>query len=42
MPRVVGARDGFASIEDRRQVASLSRRAQDQFRKAADAEQLGS
>src|SRR5262249_61884753 len=42
MPRVVDARDGFARIEDRRRVESLSRRAQDQSRKAAGAEQVGS
>jgi hypothetical protein len=42
MPRVVDALDGFASIEDRRQVESLSRGARDQFLKAADAEQVGS
>jgi hypothetical protein len=37
MLRVVDARNRFASIEDRRQVESLFRRAQDEFRKLADA-----
>src|SRR5205823_3874968 len=38
MLRVVDARNRFARIEDRRQVESLFRRAQDEFRKLADAE----
>jgi hypothetical protein len=37
MLRVVAARNRYASIEDRRQVESLFRRAQDKFRKLADA-----
>jgi hypothetical protein len=37
MLRVVDARNRFARIEDRRQVESLFRRAQDEFRKLADA-----
>jgi hypothetical protein len=37
MLRVVDARDRFASIENRRQVESLFRRAQNEFRKLADA-----
>ena len=37
MLRVVEARNRFASAEDRRQVESLFRRAQDEFRKLADA-----
>ena len=36
MLRVVDARNRFASIEDRRHVESLFRRAQDEFRKLAD------
>jgi hypothetical protein len=36
--RVVAARNRFAGIEDRRQVESLFRRAQDEFRKLAAAE----
>jgi TolB protein len=38
MLRVVDARNRFAQIEDRRQVESLFRRAQDEFRKLADAD----
>ena len=38
MLRVVAARNRFASLENRRQVESLFRRAQDEFRKMADAE----
>jgi hypothetical protein len=37
MLRVVDARNRFASVENRRQVESLFRRAQDEFRKLADA-----
>ena len=37
MLRVVDARNRFASVEDRRQVESLFRRAQDEFRKMAEA-----
>jgi hypothetical protein len=37
MLRAVAARDRFAKVEDRRQVESLFRRAQDEFRKMADA-----
>jgi hypothetical protein len=37
MLRVVDARDRFASIENRRHVESLFRRAQNEFRKVADA-----
>ena len=37
MLRVVAARNRFASVEDRRQVESLFRRAQDEFRKMAEA-----
>ena len=37
MLRVVEARNRFASVENRRQVESLFRRAQDEFRKLADA-----
>ena len=37
MLRVVDARNRFASVKDRRHVESLFRRAQDEFRKLADA-----
>ena len=37
MLRVVAARDRFANVEDRRQVETLFRRAQDEFRKMVDA-----
>ena len=37
MLRVVDARNRFASTENRRQVESLFRRAQDEFRRLADA-----
>ena len=37
MLRVVAARNRFASVENRRQVESLFRRAQDEFRKLVDA-----
>ncbi len=37
MLRVIDARNRFAGIEDRRQVESLLRRAQDEFRKLVDA-----
>jgi hypothetical protein len=37
MLRVVDARNRFASVENRRQVESLFRRAQDEFRKLGDA-----
>ena len=36
MLRVVDARNRYASVEDRRQVESLFRRAQDEFRKLAE------
>ena len=38
MLRVVAARNRFASVEDRRQVETLFRRAQDEFRKMAEAD----
>jgi hypothetical protein len=41
MLKVVDARNRFARIEDRREVESLFRRAQDAFRKLADAQQAG-
>ena len=37
MLRVVAARNRYASVEDRRQVETLFRRAQNEFRKLADA-----
>ena len=37
MLRVVDARNRYASVEDRRQVESLFRRAQDEFRKLVNA-----